>query len=179
MKSVHALVCAVGVLAWSASALGTGFDAIGSNPLSTNGSFWLTSATNTDVGGDATTACGVGLIVVPAGQRVTEIEAVIGNAGRMADLLAEHGSLAAFVWRYEPAAASRPKQMTYEILRATTTSPESKALSRDLKLKGFRFVGPTTVYAFQQAMGLVNDHLEGCAFQALAERARAELERPR
>ncbi len=81
MKNVRVLVCAAGVCAWTAMALGSGFDAIGSGPGSTNGGNWLTSATNTDLGGDATTACGVGLIAVPAGERVTEIDAVIGTRG--------------------------------------------------------------------------------------------------
>jgi len=67
---------------------------------------------------------------------------------------------------------------TREALRAITTSPESIALSKDLKRRGWSFVGPTTVYAFMQAMGLVNDHFEGCAAREAAQRARAKLRLP-
>lgn len=89
-----------------------------------------------------------------------KIEAAINNAQRACELAQEFGSIAAYIWRYEP--AQRPKQVTWEWLRQQTTSEESKALSKDLKKRGWKFVGPTTVYAFMQAMGLVNDHVEGC-----------------
>ena len=91
-----------------------------------------------------------------------KIESTINNAKRARDLIGEAGSLAAYVWRYEPSAASRPRAVTRAALAAMATSPESIALSKDLKRRGWTFVGPTTVYAFMQAMGLVNDHLDGC-----------------
>ena len=108
-----------------------------------------------------------------------KIESAINNAKRALELREEFGSLAAYAWRYEPDAASRPKRITHEALRAMTTSPEAVAMSKDLKKRGWSFVGPTTVYAFMQAMGLVNDHIEGCHARELALKARAALERPR
>jgi DNA-3-methyladenine glycosylase I len=101
-----------------------------------------------------------------------KIEAAINNATRALDLVEEFGSLAAYVWRFEPEPASRPRRLTEAVLRNRTTSPEAVALSRDLKKRGWRFVGPTTAYAFFQAMGLVNDHQEGCAVRARVEEAR-------
>jgi DNA-3-methyladenine glycosylase I len=103
-----------------------------------------------------------------------KIESAIRNARLTLELIEEHGSLARYVWRFAPAAASRPERVTRDVLRALTTSPESHALSRDLKGRGFGFVGPTTMYAFMQAMGLVNDHLEGCSVRASAEKARRQ-----
>jgi DNA-3-methyladenine glycosylase I len=91
-----------------------------------------------------------------------KIESTINNAKRVIELRAEFGSLSAYAWRFQPAPGSRPKRMTLAALRAMTTSPESIAMSKDLKKRGWSFVGPTTVYAFMQAMGLVNDHLDGC-----------------
>ncbi len=101
-----------------------------------------------------------------------KIESTINNAGKYLDLVAEFGSLAAYVWGYEPTAADRPTSFDHEALTSFTTSPGSVAMSKDLKKRGWSFVGPTTVYAFMQAMGLVNDHLEGCVVrsEALAER---------
>lgn len=94
-----------------------------------------------------------------------KIESTINNARRASDLADECGSLAAFVWRFQPPAASRPKKLTWDVLRMMTTSPESIALSKDLRRRGWTFVGPTTMYAFMQAMGLVNDHLHGCHYR--------------
>ena len=91
-----------------------------------------------------------------------KIESTINNAKRVLELRAEFGSLREYVWRHAPAAGTRPKRMTLAALRAASTSPKSIAMSKDLKKRGWSFVGPTTVYAFMQAMGLVNDHLEGC-----------------
>ena len=108
-----------------------------------------------------------------------KIEAVIGNAARALELQAEAGSLAAFVWRYEPAAASRPARLDRATLGALARTPESTALSKALRARGWRFVGPTTVYAFMQAMGLVNDHLDGCCMRPAVEAARAQFTRPR
>jgi DNA-3-methyladenine glycosylase I len=107
-----------------------------------------------------------------------KIESVVNNARRALALRDEFGSLAAYFWSFEPAAASRPRTITRQALAALTTSSEARALSKDLKKRGWTFVGPTTVYAFMQAMGLVNDHLEGCASRAAAERERRRFVRP-
>jgi DNA-3-methyladenine glycosylase I len=103
-----------------------------------------------------------------------KIEATIANARAACALVEQEGSLAAYVWRFEPKAADRPRRLTRAVLRTMATSPASEALSKDLKHRGFRFVGPTTCYAFMQAMGLVNDHVAGCVVreQALAARDR-------
>ncbi|MFN0092081.1 MAG: DNA-3-methyladenine glycosylase I [Acidimicrobiales bacterium] len=107
-----------------------------------------------------------------------KIEATINNAARALELIEEAGSLAAFVWRFEPAAQARPAALDHAALSQLAQSAESKALSKELKKRGWRFVGPTTVYAFMQAMGLVNDHLEGCWVRPEVEAARAALPRP-
>jgi DNA-3-methyladenine glycosylase I len=104
-----------------------------------------------------------------------KIEAAIHNARGALDLIDEFGSLAAYVWQFEPDARTRPTRLTLQALRRLSTSPEAHALSADLRRRGWRFVGPTTVYAFMQAMGLVNDHLEGCAVRQQALQARAAL----
>ena len=101
-----------------------------------------------------------------------KIESVIQNARRMPDLVKEFGSLSDYVWQFEPSPASRPRRLTRAVLATLTTSPEARRLSADLRRRGWTFVGPTTSYAFMQAMGLVNDHLDGCAIRPLAERAR-------
>ncbi len=108
-----------------------------------------------------------------------KIVSAINNAKRAIALRDECGSLAAYFWRHEPDPVSRPTRMTREALRAMTTSPESVALSKDLKKRGWSFVGPTTVYAFMQAMGLVNDHVEGCATRGKALLARKVFKPPR
>lgn len=107
-----------------------------------------------------------------------KIESTINNAKRARDLRDEKGSLAAYFWSFEPDPASRPKECTREALMALAKTPESTALSKDLKKRGWSFVGPTTVYAFMQAMGLVNDHIEGCFIRAEVEAARDALKRP-
>ena len=107
-----------------------------------------------------------------------KIEAVIHNARRARALRDKQGSLARYFWRFEPGPAQRPRQVTPRSLSRLTESAASRALARDLKQRDWRFVGPTTVYAFMQAMGLVNDHLEGCHARAGVERARARLKRP-
>jgi DNA-3-methyladenine glycosylase I len=101
-----------------------------------------------------------------------KIEATIANARATCALVGQEGSLAAYVWRFEPKPAERPRRLTATVLRTLATTPASTALSRDLKHRGFRFVGPTTSYAFMQAMGLVNDHVEGCVVRAEAAAAR-------
>ena len=88
-------------------------------------------------------------------------------------------SLAAYFWSFEPPPADRPKRLTWPVLLTMATTPASTALGTDLKKRGFTFVGPTTAYAFMQAMGLVNDHVEGCAARERVERARARFRRPR
>ena len=105
-----------------------------------------------------------------------KIEAAIHNARLAQRMRAEFGSLAAFFWSYEPAPAERPAVIDHASVPATT--PEATRLSRDLRRRGWRFVGPVTCYSFMQAMGLVNDHLEGCDFRAEVERERNALIRP-
>jgi DNA-3-methyladenine glycosylase I len=107
-----------------------------------------------------------------------KIEATINNAARAVELVEAEGSLAAFVWQFEPDPATRPKRMTWDALLELAQTPESSALAKELKRRGWRFVGPTTVYAFMQAMGLVNDHLHGCDARAAVEEARAEFTSP-
>lgn len=92
-----------------------------------------------------------------------KIASTVNNARRALALVEEHGSLAAYFWRWVPPASERPARMVREELMKLSKTPTSVALSKDLKSRGFTFVGPTTCYAFMQAMGLVNDHLEGCA----------------
>lgn len=91
-----------------------------------------------------------------------KITSTINNAKRTRELIDKEGSLAEFIWRYQPDKKTRPIVITPEIAGTLTQSPESAALSKELKKRGFSFVGPTTMYAFMQSMGLVNDHLEGC-----------------
>lgn len=101
-----------------------------------------------------------------------KIEAVINNAQHACELVNQEGSLAAFIWRYEP----DRKQLA--IPQIASTSAESIALSKALKKRGWTFVGPTTVYAFMQAMGLINDHVEDCVVRTKVERAREAFKRP-
>ena len=108
-----------------------------------------------------------------------KITAVINNARRCGELREEFGSLAAYAWRHEPDPASRPAVLDHDALMAGSHSPESVAMSKDLRRRGWSFVGPTTVYSFMEAMGLVNDHLVGCAFRHPIEAERAAFERPR
>ena len=107
-----------------------------------------------------------------------KIVSTINNARRALDLIASEGSLAAYVWRFEPPVSERPASFDRAALTAATTAPAAIRMSKDLKKRGWSFVGPTTVYAFMQAMGLVNDHLEGCPCRAEALRLRAELVPP-
>jgi len=100
-----------------------------------------------------------------------KIESTINNARRALALRDECGSLAAYAWRFEPAPRSRPKRMTLATLLSLGPSIEATAMSKDLKRRGWSFVGPTTVYAFMQAMGLVNDHLDGCHARVAAAAA--------
>ena len=107
-----------------------------------------------------------------------KIESTINNARRALELVEAEGSLAAFVWRFEPLPADRPSSLTHDALLELSQTGASRALAKELKRRGWTFVGPTTVYAFMQAMGLVNDHLEGCHARPRVEEARAALTRP-
>jgi DNA-3-methyladenine glycosylase I len=96
-----------------------------------------------------------------------KIESTINNARRARELRDEFGSLAKYVWRWQPDPSSRPRRITRDTLRTMATTPESLALSKDLRKRGWTFVGPTTIYAFMQAMGLVNDHVDTCDYRSL------------
>ncbi len=98
-----------------------------------------------------------------------KIRSTINNARRALDVAAELGSLGAFFWQFEPDPADRV---------VDTTTPESRAMAGELKRRGFTFVGPTTAYAFMQAMGIVNDHAPGCFAHRLVEEARRRFARP-
>jgi len=100
-----------------------------------------------------------------------KIEAVVNNARRAQEMRARHGSLGAYFWRYEAPAGPRPGS-------PASVSAQSQALSKDLKKLGWKFVGPTTVYAFMQSVGMVNDHSPDCHHHAQCERARARFKRP-
>ncbi len=91
-----------------------------------------------------------------------KIESTINNARRAIELVREAGSLSDFFWSFRPLPEHRPASMDRKTLGALGKTAESLALSKALKKRGWSFVGPTTAYAFMQAMGLVNDHLEGC-----------------
>jgi DNA-3-methyladenine glycosylase I len=90
-----------------------------------------------------------------------KIEATIDNAARALEVIDEHGSLADYLWGFAPDPRPAPRTLA----DVPATSPASHALAKDLKRRGWRFVGPTTVYAFMQAMGMVDDHLAGCSFR--------------
>jgi DNA-3-methyladenine glycosylase I len=107
-----------------------------------------------------------------------KIESTINNARRALELKKEFGSLAAYVWSFEPRPEERPDRLTWEALKTMAETNASRALSKDLRKRGWSFVGPTTVYAFMQAMGLVNDHVEECFCRAPCERERKRLKRP-
>ena len=109
-----------------------------------------------------------------------KIVSAINNAQRVCDLIDAHGpgSLAKLVWSHEPLAKARPKKITPEIASTLAQTDESLALSKALKKVGFSFVGPTTMYAFMQSMGVVNDHLHGCHAQVKVDVARKTFQRP-
>lgn len=102
-----------------------------------------------------------------------KIEAVINNAKRAQELVEREGSLAAYIWSFEPNEKDLGKP------QSETTSAASIALSKALKKQGWKFVGPTTMYAFMQAMGLINDHIEDCVIRAEAAKKRKTFKRPR
>jgi len=101
-----------------------------------------------------------------------KIEAVINNAGKMLELIESEGSFAAYVWRFEPQENNRVTPQT------VSRSSESEAMSKDLRKRGWKFVGPTTVYAFMQAMGLINDHAEQCVMRGVVDNSRKQFRRP-
>ena len=107
-----------------------------------------------------------------------KIESTINNARRALELIDERGSLAAYFWSWEPAPKARPKRVTQAVLKSMSITDASTALSKDLKKRGWTFVGPTTCYAFMQAMGLVNDHVEGCHVRDEIEHIRRHFLRP-
>ena len=107
-----------------------------------------------------------------------KIESTINNAKRALELIDEKGSLAAYFWSWEPQASSRPKKISRDALKTMSITEQSTALSKDLKKRGWTFVGPTTCYAFMQAMGLVNDHIDDCHVRAEIEALRAQFVRP-
>jgi DNA-3-methyladenine glycosylase I len=106
-----------------------------------------------------------------------KIESTINNARRALELIDEKGSLAAYFWSWEPDSKGRPKKLSREALMKMTTTEQSIAMSKDLKKRGWTFVGPTTSYAFMQAMGLVNDHVDECFVRCEIERAKLRAAR--
>lgn len=104
-----------------------------------------------------------------------KIESAINNAQRAIELIEAEGSIAHYVWSREPDTPHRDPEREPPI---PATSPTSTAMSKDLKKRGWTWVGPTTVYAFMQAMGLVNDHLDGCEWQTICADLRDDLVRP-
>ena len=107
-----------------------------------------------------------------------KIESTINNANRARELVKEAGSLAAFFWSFEPKPHERPKLINRAAVMAMPKTEVSTLISKELKKRGWSFVGPTTVYAFMQAMGMVNDHLEGCVCRAIVEAERKRFKRP-
>lgn len=107
-----------------------------------------------------------------------KIEAAINNAQKVQEIIKEFGSIAAYFWSFEPDAKLRPKKLDKKTLVANPVTDYSKALSKDLRKRGFKFVGPTTMYAHMQAMGLVNDHLDGCHCRRTVEKQRKAFKRP-
>jgi DNA-3-methyladenine glycosylase I len=107
-----------------------------------------------------------------------KIRSTINNARRAIELCEKEGSLAAYFWRQEPGAEERPGRLDYATLRTLGKTDVSTRISKDLKKRGWSFVGPTTVYAFMQAMGLVNDHIEGCTMREEVEAERRRFRRP-
>ena len=107
-----------------------------------------------------------------------KIESTINNAQRCLELADQFGSLAAYVWSYEPEAALQQRDPASPS-SLLSKSPASIAMSKDLKKRGWSFVGPTTVYAFMQAMGLVNDHIDGCAWRDVCAKRRKRTKVPK
>ena len=106
-----------------------------------------------------------------------KIASVINNAERARELADEFGSLTAYFWQYEPEDAARPERLDYKTAISLGKTPESIAMSQDLKQRGWSWVGPTTAYAFMQSMGMVNDHVEGCDWRFSCERLRQRAQK--
>ena len=107
-----------------------------------------------------------------------KIEATINNAHRAIEVVHEFGSLGAYIWQWEPKFPEPHAGKVDSGHPIPSITKTSQALSKDLKNRGWKFFGPTTVYAFMQAMGMVNDHIEGCAFRAKVEVLRSKFKRP-
>lgn len=107
-----------------------------------------------------------------------KIISTINNANRVLEIISEFGSFAAYIWQFEQSSKTRPKKCDYTTLSQITMSDESIALSKDLKKRGWSFVGPTTCYAFMQSMGMVNDHILGCICREKTEQLRRAFIRP-
>ncbi len=107
-----------------------------------------------------------------------KVEATLNNARAIIRMHDSDQTLAKLVWSFEPKAADRPRHLTPEVAATLTQTDASRGLSKSLIKLGFKFVGPTTAYAFMQSMGIVNDHLEGCHSRESTEVARAHLARP-
>ncbi len=107
-----------------------------------------------------------------------KITSTINNARRALEMVEQEGSLGSWFWGFEPAAEERPEKMDHATLMALGKTDTSTLISKELKKRGWSFVGPTTVYAFMQAMGIVNDHIEGCFCRQKVEEARAAFRRP-
>jgi DNA-3-methyladenine glycosylase I len=126
------------------------------------------------------TARSVDRLMLDAGivRNRAKIAATINNAKRCRELLDEAGSLAAYIWRFEPDPETRPQPLNWVTLTRLEMNAEAKALSKDLKRRGWSFVGPTTVYSAMESIGLVNDHVNECHFRRDVERDRARCVRP-
>jgi DNA-3-methyladenine glycosylase I len=109
-----------------------------------------------------------------------KIESAINNAQKVCDLIDTQGAgaLAKLIWSHEPSAKQRPAKITPTVASTLAQTEQSQDLSKTLRKMGFNFVGPTTMYALMQSMGVVNDHLEGCAHRAVVEKARVQMVRP-
>ncbi len=107
-----------------------------------------------------------------------KIVATLNNAKRCIELVKQFGSLAAHVWSFEPDTASRPASLDWPTLTQLPLNPEAKALSKDLKRRGWSFVGPTTVYSAMESLGVVNDHMDACYIRRDVERDRKRFKRP-
>lgn len=107
-----------------------------------------------------------------------KIDSAVNNARRACELADEEGSLARYFWRFEPDAGQRPAAINRSVLMNMNSTPESEAMARDLKRRGWSFIGPISAYSFMQSMGIVNDHVDGCEVRDEVERQRTAFERP-
>ncbi len=107
-----------------------------------------------------------------------KIVSTINNAQRALEMVETEGSLGKWFWSFEPEPKDRPKKLDYKTLTSMPKTDASTRMSKELKKRGWSFVGPTTCYAFMQAMGLVNDHISGCSFREQVEQARTDFKRP-